>query len=239
MVKIIQLLFALIAYVCVATMISLALGVAYLWHNDRLSDEKLFRLVALLQDVDVGQIGQAQVKSGDEVPPQEPSLDDMLHHQEIRDRNYEVKLLALQRGRQEYDDRLQQLKIQTDRYDRLAQEWQSRLQKEEELTTQENLAKVVSQLEQLRPPVAKDMLKRWIEEERMDDAILLMSKMSENRLGKILKTFETPEELTQLHEIQQRIIDGGAGAEQLKKALDDLTPPASGSAGSTSAGANS
>jgi hypothetical protein len=230
MVKIIQLLFALIAYVSVATMISLALGFGYLWHNDRLSDEKVFRLVALLQDVDVQQIGRAHEKSGDEVPPGEPSLEDVLQHQEIRDRNYEVKLLALQRGKREYDDRLQQLKVQTDRYDRLAREWQSRLKKEEELTTQENLAKVVSQLEQLRPPVAKDLLIRWLEEERMDDAILLMSKMSENKLSKILKSFETEEELNQLHEIHQRIIGGGAGTEQLQQALDEMKPPATGPA---------
>jgi hypothetical protein len=216
-------------------MVTLALGIGYLWHNDRLSDEKLFRLVALMQDVDVEQIGQAQENTGDEVPSEEPSLEDLLHHQEIRDRNFEVKLLALQRGKQEYDDRLQQLKVQTDRYDRLAQEWQSRLKKEEELTTQENLAKVVSQLEQLRPLVAKDMLIRWIDEDRMDDAILLMSKMSENKLSKILKAFETKEELNHLHEIHQRIIGGKAGTEQLQQALDDVKPPA---AGPVNAGAN-
>jgi hypothetical protein len=238
MVKIIQLLFAFLAYVSVATMISIALGVGYLWHNDRLSDEKLFRLVALLQDVDMQQIGQGQGISSDEVPPEEPSLDDVLHHQAIRDRNFEVKLLALQRGKQEYDDRLQQLKVQTDRYDRMAQEWQSRLEKEEELTTQENLAKVVSQLEQLRPPVAKDLLLRWIEEQRMDDAILLMSKMSENKLSKILKAFETPEELNHLHEIHQRIIGGGAGTEQLQQALGAVKPPVNGPTSSNNAGAN-
>jgi hypothetical protein len=237
MVKIIQLLFALIAYVSVATMITLTLGLGYLWHSDRLSDEKLFRLVALMQDVDVEQIGQSQEKTGDEVPPEEPSLEDVIHHQELRDRNFEVKLLALQRGKQEYDDRLQQLKVQTDRYDRLAQEWQSRLKKEEELATQENLAKVVSQLEQLQPPVAKDLLIRWIDEDRMNEAILLMSKMSENKLSRILKAFETKEELDHLHEIHQRIIGGGAGTEQLQHALNDMKPP-TGQASSNNSGAN-
>jgi hypothetical protein len=133
---------------------------------------------------------------------------------------------------------LQQLKVQTDRYDRLAQEWQNKLKKQEELTTQENLAKVVSQLEQLQPPIAKDMLMRWIEDQRMDDAILLMSKMSGNKLGKILKTFETPEEMDQLHAIHQRIISGSAGTEQLQKVLDDMNPPTAGGAGPINAGAN-
>ena len=87
-----------------------------------------------------------------------------------------------------------------DRYDRMAQDWQSRLKQEQELTTQQNVAKVVSQLEQVSPEVGKDQLKLWITEDKMDDAILLMSKMSENKMSKILKTFQTPEEQTMLHE---------------------------------------
>jgi hypothetical protein len=220
--KIIGLLLAFIAYFCVATVISLALISGYLWHTDQLTEEKMFRLVALLQDVDLQQLSEAQHKTGDDVPPEEPSLNDMLRHQHIQDRNFEVKQLALQRGRQEYDHRLQLLKEQTDRYDRLATEWQSRLKKQEELTTQENLAKVVAQIEQLRADNGKAMLLRWIDEGRMDDAILLMGKMSENKLGKILKTFETEDELNTLHEIHQKIIGSGAVSPQLEKALGEL-----------------
>src|SRR5688572_26331718 len=220
--QIIGLLMACIAYFCVATVITLALISGYLWHTDQLTEAKMFRLVALMQDVDLQQLAEAQHKTGDDVPPEEPSLRDMLRHQQIQDRNFEVKQLALQRGRQEYDHRLQLLKEQTDRYDRLATEWQSRLKKQEELTTQENLAKVVAQIEQLRADNGKAMLLRWIDAGRMDDAILLMSKMSENKLGRILKTFETEEELNKLHEVHQRIISSGSANSQLEKALGEM-----------------
>jgi hypothetical protein len=220
--KIIGMLLAFIGYFCVATVIALALISGYMWHTDQITEEKVFRFVALLQDVDLQQLAAAQHKTGDDVPPEEPSLSDMLHHQQIQDRNFEVKQLALQRGRQEYDHRLQLLKEQTDRYDRLATEWQSRLKKQEELTTQENLAKVVAQIEQLRADKGKALLMFWIDEGRMDDAILLMSKMAENKLGKILKTFETDEELNKLHEIHQKIIGSGAANSQLEKALGEL-----------------
>jgi hypothetical protein len=226
--RIIGLLIAVIGYFCVATVITLALISGYLWHTDQLTEEKMFRLVALMQDVDLRQLAEAQHKTGDDVPPEEPSLSDMLHHQQIQDRNFEVKQLALQRGRQEYDHRLQLLKEQTDRYDRLATEWQSRLRKQEELTTQENLAKVVAQIEQLRADNGKAMLLRWIDEGRMDDAILLMSKMAENKLGRILKTFETEEELNKLHEIHQKIIGSGAANSQLEKALGELNAAGAG-----------
>jgi hypothetical protein len=220
--KIINILFALIAYVCTATVIALGLAIGYMWHTEQLNDEKLFRIVALVQDVDLNQIAEEHRKKADEVPPEEPSLLEVSHHQQVQDRNHEVKLLALQRGSQEYHHRFQQLKEQADRNDRLAQDLQSRLKQHEELTTQENVTKVVGQLEQLRPDVAKASLMRWIDEGRMDDAILLMSRMSDTKLSKILKSFETAEELDKLHEIHQRILARGGGSQQLKQSLNDL-----------------
>ena len=222
MVSLLRILFALIGYVCTATVIATALCLAYLWRTDRLNDEKMFRIVAMLHDVDLDQIAQAQTKLTDEVPAEELSLDNVTRYQQVLDRNYEVKLLALQRGRQEYDYRLQDLKEKTIRYDRLAQDWQNRLKQEEDIIAQENVAKVVRDLEQVKPAIGKDLLVRWIKEDRMDDVIMLMNKMSESKLAKVLKTFQAPEELDMLHEIHQRIINGGQEKSQLDKALNDL-----------------
>ena len=220
--KIIDLLFGLIAYVCVATVITLALVLGYLWHGDELNNEKVFRLLAVMQDVDLQKMAATEQKSPNEVPPQEPSLNEVMHHQQVQDRNFEVKLLALQRGKRDYDDARQKLNVKIDRYDRLAQDWQSRLKQEQELMSQQNVAKVVSQLEQVSPEVAKDQLMRWIVEKKMDDAILLMNTMSENKLAKILKTFESPEELAQLHEIHERIMKSGVDNSKLEQALSEL-----------------
>jgi hypothetical protein len=221
--KSINLLLAVIAYVCVATVITLALGIGYLWHTDRLDDEKVFRIMAVVHDVDLNQVAEAHANDHDAVPPEESSLSEASIQQQVADRNHEVKLLALQTGIQEYHHRFQQLKDQADRNDRLAQDLQNRLKQQTELTTQENLGKVVSQLEQLKPSVAKESLMRWINEGRMDDAILLMNRMSETKLSKILKSFESPEELDKLHELHQRIISRGSGMPQLEKAMDDVT----------------
>jgi hypothetical protein len=220
--KIIDLLLGLIAYVCVATVITLALVIGYLWQADRLSNDKMFRLMAVMQDVDLQQIAKAAETSADAVPPEEPSLNQVMHQQQVHDRNYEVKQLALQRGKQEYDASLQVLIEKTDRYDRLAQDWQSRLKQEQQLTTQQNVAKVVSQLEQVSAEVGKIQLMKFIDEKQLDDAILLMSKMSESKLSKILKTFETPEELEKLHEIHERILSSGNENAKLEKALGEL-----------------
>jgi hypothetical protein len=221
--KIIDLLLGLIAYVCVATVITIALVIGYFFHTDQLNSEKVFRMVALVQDVDLQQVAASeQKKAGDEVPPEEPSLNQVANRQQVQDRNFEVKLLALKRGKQDYDVSLHDLNEKIDRYDRMVQDIQSRLKQQQELTTQQNIAKVVGQLEQVKPDVGKDSLMKFIEEDRMDDAILLMSRMSESKLKNILKTFQTPQELSKLHDIHRRIISGGPEAANLKKAIGDL-----------------
>jgi hypothetical protein len=221
--KIIDLLLGLIAYVCVATVITLALLFAYFWHSDQLNGEKIFKIMALFQDVDLQQISASQQKKpGETVPPEEPSLNQVMHQQQVQDRNFEVKLLALKRGKQDYDASLHELNEKIDRYDRMVQDIQTRLTKQQEAMTTQNVAKVVGQLEQVKPDVAKDSMMKFIEEDRMDDAILLMSKMSESKLKNILKTFQTPQELSKLHDIHRRIMSGGPEAANLKKAINEL-----------------
>jgi hypothetical protein len=213
---------ALIGYVCTATIIALLAGFAYMWQTDRLTDEKLFRMVALFHDVDLHQLAEAQRKTGETVPPEEVSLDEALRRQQVMDRNFEVKLLALRKGRQEWDVRLQELNEKIARYDRMAQDWQSKLQEGQQLSTKESLTTVVSHLEALQPLQAKEELLLWIKDGRIDDAILLMNTMSENKRGKILKNFTAPEDRARLYEIHQRIMDSGGQAADLKRALDEV-----------------
>jgi GTP1/Obg family GTP-binding protein len=220
--RVVQVLFVLIGYLCTATVIAALLGVGYLWRSDRLNDEKMFRLVALMHDIDLHQLSEAERRTDEEVPQAELSLEDLVRRQQVLDRNFEVKMLALQRGRQEYDHRLQQLKAQTERYDRLAQEWQERLRQEEDLAQQENLARIVRDLERVREATAKDLLMRWIEEDRLDEVIELMSRMSESKLAKILKKFETDQELDKLHELHLRVISGEPDKSRLSEALGEL-----------------
>jgi flagellar motility protein MotE (MotC chaperone) len=215
-------LLPLIGYLATATVITAALLFFYLWHTEQLTDDKMFRIVALVQGVDLQQLAEEQNKSDEEVPPEEASLDNLAGQQQVLDRNFEVKQLALQRGRNEYDTRLQLLKEQTERYDRLARQHLDRLKQEAELTTQENVTKVVSTLEQVKPATAKKLLLQWIDEDRMSDVITLLGRMSENKKGKILNSFSTDEELAKLHEILNQMIDGTVEKEKLTKAVSEL-----------------
>jgi hypothetical protein len=215
-------LFTLIGYASTATVLTLLIALGYLWQTDRLNDQKVFRMVALFHDVDLHQLAEAQKDAADEVPPEEVSLNEALRRQQVMDRHFEMKLLALRRGRQEYDHRLQMLRDLIDRYDRMAQDWQNRLKQQQELKSQEDLATIVSHFEMYDSPQAKNELMRWLEDGRMDDAILLMSKMSEKKLKKVLLEFRSPPEQAKLYEIHEKIFESSQQASQLNDALDEL-----------------
>jgi hypothetical protein len=202
--------------------ITLALGFAYLWKTDRLTNERMFRMIALVQGVDLERIAAAERAADEKTPPEELSIDAVVGQQQVLDRNSEVKLLSLQRGRQEFDHSLQQLRSERERFDRLARDWENKLKQQGELTTQENIAKVVSDLEQVKPATAKTLLIQWIEDGRMDDVITLLGKMSDNKKAKILKSFSTPDELDKLHEIHRLMIDGDKSKDNLEQAKQEL-----------------
>ncbi|HEY4235038.1 MAG TPA: hypothetical protein VGM76_16515, partial [Lacipirellulaceae bacterium] len=77
------LLFPLLGYLATATVITVALGVGYLWHTERLTDDKMFRVIALLEGVDLQQLADAPKKTDEEVPPEEASMDAVVGRQQI------------------------------------------------------------------------------------------------------------------------------------------------------------
>jgi len=69
----IRFLFPLIAYFCVATVITVGAGYGYLLHTGNLDDEKLFRIVSILHGVDLDELEAEQSTDEAEVPPEELS----------------------------------------------------------------------------------------------------------------------------------------------------------------------
>ena len=66
--------FPLIAYLCVGTVISAALGYGYLRHSGKLDDETMFRIMALVHGVDLDELAKEGTPTVEETPPEEPSF---------------------------------------------------------------------------------------------------------------------------------------------------------------------
>lgn len=217
-----RLLFSFIVYVCVATVVSAAVGIAYLWQTERINDQKIFHILALLHDVDVERIAEEKQYPEQQVLPEEMSLEETDRKRELLERNFEAKLDALKRGRQEFDRRLRQLSEATERFDRLAKDLENRLKQQGELTSKQNIQEVVRNLELMRPEQAKQLMMMTIQDDRMNDVIMLMNSMNAQKLRSIIQQFESADEISKLHEIHRLMLDGGPQKQVLDQALEQI-----------------
>lgn len=214
---------SLIAYFAIATVLTGVLGTAYLWRSNRLTDEKMFRLMALLHDVDIDKIAAEKTDEPADTPGEETSVEEVERQREVLMRNYEIKSDALRRGRQELDNRLAQVGEQIRRIDELAREIENRLSEEITKVDTEEVSKVVSQLESISAEVAKDQVLRTLDDANgMEKVIQLMSKMQSSSLKKMLRTFTTADELAKLHTIHTVMLEGGPRKAELEKYLKDI-----------------
>lgn len=220
-----RIIFSLIGYLCVATVISATVGLAYMWNSERMDDEKVFRMFAILYDIDVDQVAQDDDETAQELdaPPEEASSKDTQLQREVVMRDFEVQLSTLKTSRQEFDYYYQRIRTATDRFDRLAVDLEKRLTEEGELSTKESVDKVVRDLMAIDPKIAKDLLRRTLsQEEGVKDVILLMNAMQPRKLANILKQFRTPEELDDLHMIHQVQMNGGPRKSVLDDAMQEI-----------------
>lgn len=225
-----RLLIATVGYLCTATLIATALGIGYLWQTDKLTDQKVFRMVALVHDVDIDRAGEKQDELPVETPAEELSLEEIKRLRQVAQRDYEVRKNVLDRGTGEFQFMLDQLVVARVRYDDMAQELDERIQQEKDLLGQESIQNVVNTLKSVKPEEAKDLLLKFLDtgpdpqrkQQGKDDVIRLLNALSVDTREGILKKFKTPEELNTLHELLDDMLDGGAQARVLNQTLQQL-----------------
>lgn len=225
-------LLAIIGYLAFATLLAQAVLMGYLWSSDRLNDEKMFQIVALVHDIDLDQAtATTDEEARTETPPEEPSLAEVEKIRELALRNFEAKQNALDSGKSEYDHLLRQLTTASNRFDRLATELQERVELETDQLQQQNVASVVRDLESMKADQAKELLLLTLEQAgtspenkiaAMDEVILLMNAMQRDILEAILKKFTEPDEMQRLHELHQRMLTGGEKLEALEDVQQQL-----------------
>ncbi len=225
-------LFALIGYLSVATVIAASLGLAYIWQSERMNDAKMFELVALLYDIDVDKIAaETEEKQEAEIPPEELSLEEIDKQRQIKMLNHEVRMNALKRSQSEFNFMRSQLVQERERFDDMAGKIKDGLEKERDEAAEESINGIIQDLVSVKPDVAKDLLLRFLakptdspeqKQKGMEDVITLMRSMPTDALQGILKKFQTPEDLAQLHEIHSLMLQGGPREQIIKNALKQL-----------------
>ncbi len=215
----------LVGYLCVATVVSAALGYGYLRHSGRLDDETMFRVTALLQGVDLAEIEKAGKATVAETPPEESSFTEQQERVQTATLHFDAKQKQLADSLSQFNSELNRLTEAQARYRDLKVSVELYLTKLEEDVANEALQKVRSQLEGLiAKKQAKPIVIKMIDAGQVDQVILLLNSMKPRNQQEILRTFDSPEDIDRLYSVQQRMLEGApakpyidAQLEQLKK----------------------
>ena len=205
---ILRLLFAVVGYTCVATVITIAAGAGYLLQSGQLTDEKMFRIMAILHNVDLEKMAASQAPKEGDVPDEEPSYDQLQRHRQLSSRDFEVRNQTLNTSVATFLAKLDLLTIERQQYSELADNLKSRLEQTREEARNAGLTRARQDIEQLKPAVAKDLLMKMNEDGNLDQVVLLLTEMSQTAITDILQKFRTVKDLEFLDAIHQKLIQG-------------------------------
>jgi hypothetical protein len=209
MAGLIRILFPLIGFFCTATVVTGMACYGYLRHTQIIDDDKMFRIVALLNDVDLEKIADQQTVKEADVPPEEKSYTQGQDQLQVAAIQLQSKRDDLNKQLAEFEAKFRQLNTENDRSQAFKNEVMLYLEKVKQEAEDDGLLAVRNQLQNLSPKKqAKPLLIRMIKEEQTKKVILLLNGMSAKKRSDILKTFDTPEDLEILSEIQQQMLDG-------------------------------
>jgi hypothetical protein len=226
-----QFLFSTIGYTAVATVLSTLLWVGYLWQTERLTDERMFRIVAMIHGVETGEKIEPKETPDDDSPDEEPSLEEEQRQRHLALRNYEARQESLDRGRSEFDHSLGQLVEQRDRVDQMATELRKRIDQVSTETIGEGVRNVVRDLKVAKPEKGKELLLLILasggtepeaKQAALDQVIEIINTMPVDTWSDILNKFDGAAELEQLHQIQAQQLEGGEKRRVLQEALGQL-----------------
>ena len=210
MAALIRVLFPLIGFFSTATVVTGVASYGYLRYTNHLDDEKIFRIVAILNDVDLERIAEEQKKEKEpDVPPEEMSYEQGQTQLQVATLLLQSKKDDLDKQLTEFDAKFRQLNTENQRLQAFKNEVVLYLQSVKKEAEDQGLLAVRNQLQNLIPKrQAKPLLAGMIKDGRTKQVILLLNGMSAKKRSDILKTFDTPEDLAMLAAIQEQMLDG-------------------------------
>lgn len=219
----IRILFPLIGYFCVATVITASAGYVYLRSNGSIDDERMFQIISLVHGIDLDEITEENAADAQDVPPEELSFAD--HQQQLQ-----MNILHLQAKRNDIEKLITDFKAESTTLSNqrrhianFRDEVEAFLRQKRDQASADGLAAVRDQWKSLNPKKqTKQMLKEMIKSGQMNIVIEILNGLPPSTVKEILKTLDTEEDLDILFQIEQRMLTGGPEAAFIDQKLNEL-----------------
>jgi hypothetical protein len=187
--------------------------------------ERLLQALAIVQGADLEALLARPSETVKEPVGEQPSFGQLADARALRTRDLDLREQSLRSNlqllqtqqRQVTDDKKKLRKVK----DGFEVELVS-LQKGAAATGREDVRRT---LESLKPKQAKEQLLLMLEKKEIDDVVMLVGGMAENKRAKVIAEFKTPAESEQISEVLRRIRQGMPTTEKVDETQKTLEPP--------------
>lgn len=206
--KLLGMLGALVAYVCVGTVLALAIGAAMLWQSGVLTTDNVAEVTAILRGEDRNAARKAAEAEREAAANAQVSLADLARARAKGTRDLELRELALRNYHEQVRSERLKLAQEADRYKQVKAAFDAELAKLKEtaLATNQENARLI--LENIKPKQAKEQIVRMVQAGEMRAAVALLSAMPINKRSKVVAEFKTEDESEELAEMLKLIRQG-------------------------------
>lgn len=221
--RLLRILMPLVAYVCVGTVISAALGYGYLRSTGKLTDDVMFRILALVHGVDLEALAQEGAVTVEDTPPEEPSFAQQQQLAQTAVLHFDAKQKQLADSLVDFDYQLKRVSEATERYAQLRTVVERYLEEQRVKVADAARNKVREQIEAMDArKQAKPILIKMIETGQIEEVILLLGSMKPQIRREILRTFSAPEDVDILFQIQSHMLTNDPAKPLIDAQLDEL-----------------
>jgi len=203
---------SLLAYFAVGTLLAqmLLLGVV-VWKWD-LNRDRLVQMLALAQGVDLFAMREVALVKQESIAEQ-VSFDEIRAARALKYRNLELREQALASGLAQLRTQQQNLAEELRRFRLVRDAFDKELVEMQERALAKGLDEVRRILETVKPQQAKAQLIEMLNANELDTVVALLAEMPDQKRGKIIGEFKTPQEQATIAEVLKRILEGVPNAE--------------------------
>ena len=200
-----------ITYVCIATCLTLLIGVSYSVATGIFTRDKVMQMLAIAYGVALPQsAGEADPLIAGE-DHEDASLDDVVERRALKSLDLDLRQQAVQKGVDQLQMMQAELISEKERYNNLRDSFDTAMETINKKEEDKSLLEVQRTLEILPPKQAKEQILRIIQEPAQDDkdpmevVVKIVKAMALDKRKKILTEFKTEEEVQYLADILRRI----------------------------------
>ncbi len=212
-----RLLVKLFVAFCVGTVLAQGIILAMAAARGNLNKLTVLKAVALLNGVDI--TGDQLHKMLDQSQqPIEPTYEEVETERASQSKSMDMRERSIMQYKRQVEELLTEHKVVIADFDRRKDDFYAFLETTQSNLANESLKEVQRTLESLTPELAKEQLKQFLKDDKMDDVVAIVKGMPLDKRKKVLGEFASDEEIIQLNEILSTLRRGDPEAKLIEKA---------------------